>query len=257
MKCQSKIISENDICRFCFLSVHTEENPLIANCICNGSMKFVHLDCLKSWIEVKTIEKESETLSSYYIKNFECGICLTRYTGFFYQDLFIQNGKKYRLINQPLPKAPYLIIESLVKDKNGYDNFFIISPNSSKNIIRLGRGHESELRIGDISVSRVHAQIKFENNNFCLEDNTSKFGSLRLIGISHEIKPSTFQYFQVGRTLIKISIDKPENIIKLLPKRESPKFSETNMKEVKSPIKMTQLQKNNGDDKVEDSEKLE
>jgi pSer/pThr/pTyr-binding forkhead associated (FHA) protein len=45
----------------------------------------------------------------------------------------------------------------------------------------MGRGHESDLRINDISVSRCHALIKFKNGKFLLEDNLSKFGTLVLV----------------------------------------------------------------------------
>ena len=45
----------------------------------------------------------------------------------------------------------------------------------------MGRGHESDLRINDISVSRLHAMIKYKDNRFLLEDNVSKFGTLVLV----------------------------------------------------------------------------
>jgi pSer/pThr/pTyr-binding forkhead associated (FHA) protein len=44
--------------------------------------------------------------------------------------------------------------------------------------IKLGRGHECEIRITDISVSRNHALIKFIDNSFTVFDNKSKFGTL-------------------------------------------------------------------------------
>jgi pSer/pThr/pTyr-binding forkhead associated (FHA) protein len=44
--------------------------------------------------------------------------------------------------------------------------------------IKLGRGHECEIRITDISVSRKHAYIKIQNNEFFILDNNSKFGTL-------------------------------------------------------------------------------
>lgn len=44
--------------------------------------------------------------------------------------------------------------------------------------IKLGRGHECEIRITDISVSRNHACIKNVGNSFYLFDNKSKFGTL-------------------------------------------------------------------------------
>jgi pSer/pThr/pTyr-binding forkhead associated (FHA) protein len=44
----------------------------------------------------------------------------------------------------------------------------------------MGRGHESEVRVCDISVSRCHALLKYkaEKGMFYLEDNLSKFGTL-------------------------------------------------------------------------------
>ena len=46
----------------------------------------------------------------------------------------------------------------------------------------MGRGHESEVRICDISVSRCHSLLKFnpETASFYVEDNLSKFGTLVL-----------------------------------------------------------------------------
>tara|TARA_B110000503_G_scaffold50444_1_gene81694 strand:- start:223 stop:393 length:171 start_codon:yes stop_codon:yes gene_type:complete len=44
-----------------------------------------------------------------------------------------------------------------------------------------GRGHASDIRISDISVSRLHAYIKFEDGKYILTDNNSKFGTLVLL----------------------------------------------------------------------------
>ena len=44
--------------------------------------------------------------------------------------------------------------------------------------IKLGRGHECEIRITDISVSRNHAAIKMNPDGFYIYDNKSKFGTL-------------------------------------------------------------------------------
>lgn len=41
-----------------------------------------------------------------------------------------------------------------------------------------GRGHESDVRIPDVSISRHHATIKFVEGAFFLEDHNSKFGTL-------------------------------------------------------------------------------
>lgn len=57
----------------------------------------------------------------------------------------------------------------------------VIEPSAMYYNFKMGRGHESDLRINDISVSRCHAAIKFKNNKFVLKDNNSKFGTLVLL----------------------------------------------------------------------------
>ena len=51
-----------------------------------------------------------------------------------------------------------------------------------RDFIKVGRGHDSEVRITDISVSRFHALIKKTvRGDYILEDNYSKFGTLVLV----------------------------------------------------------------------------
>ncbi len=44
--------------------------------------------------------------------------------------------------------------------------------------LKVGRGHQCEMRVNDISVSRTHAEVRFENNKFYIKDIKSKFGTL-------------------------------------------------------------------------------
>lgn len=44
--------------------------------------------------------------------------------------------------------------------------------------IKIGRGHESNIRVTDISVSRIHATLEHLQNKFYLRDENSKFGTL-------------------------------------------------------------------------------
>ena len=46
----------------------------------------------------------------------------------------------------------------------------------------MGRGHESQVRVNDISVSRTHALLKYrKDEGIYLSDNKSKFGTLLLM----------------------------------------------------------------------------
>lgn len=53
---------------------------------------------------------------------------------------------------------------------------------SVKKQIKVGRGHDADIRVTDISVSRFHASINRNNKGqFFVEDNKSKFGTLVLV----------------------------------------------------------------------------
>ena len=72
----------------------------------------------------------------------------------------------------------------------------------------MGRGHECEIRITDISVSRKHAYIKSQNNEFYILDNNSKFGTLvRDETMSFEVrKEYERKAIQIGRTLLEFQV---------------------------------------------------
>jgi pSer/pThr/pTyr-binding forkhead associated (FHA) protein len=102
------------------------------------------------------------------------------------------------------------VLESLSQEKNNSRIIYIIRPSAQKDVFKLGRGHESDLRINDISVSRCHAKIKLENGKFLLEDNQSKFGTLVLVKQRTPLLPNYNKAVQVGRTVINFSV-KPQN----------------------------------------------
>ena len=66
----------------------------------------------------------------------------------------------------------------------------------------MGRGHESDLRINDISVSRSHATLTFDEGKIRIRDLKSKFGTLVLVKKDLHIKQNKFQ-LQIGRTYVE------------------------------------------------------
>jgi hypothetical protein len=68
-----------DTCRFCHGEENTPGNPLFSICKCSGSMRFIHLNCVKTWIAVKLTTKKQGYLTTYYWKTFECEICKHSY----------------------------------------------------------------------------------------------------------------------------------------------------------------------------------
>lgn len=86
------------------------------------------------------------------------------------------NGKIYNkeLITLDRPQGTYLIFEGACEKEKS----IMVIQNTPEGGIKLGRGHECEIRITDISVSRKHAYIKIQDNEFFILDNNSKFGTL-------------------------------------------------------------------------------
>ena len=69
----------------------------------------------------------------------------------------------------------------------------------------IGRGHEAEVRINDISVSRLHAVVRFKPQlGFFIEDLKSKFGTIALAKEKVEIPTQYPVSLQIGRTLITL-----------------------------------------------------
>lgn len=119
-----------------------------------------------------------ENVTSSYWRKFECEICKQSYPY-----IFRAQDKLFKLIelNQPKQDANYILLESMPLDKNTSRMTFMLTVSPEKHQFKLGRGHESEVRINDISVSRCHAIIKYKDDGFYIEDNTSKFGTIVLL----------------------------------------------------------------------------
>lgn len=166
-------------------------------------------------MEVKQGDTKVGECITFTWRSFECEICKTPYP---YE--FKSNGNRYRLIDyvdDDVPKGksePYLLLQSLTFEKNTSRIVHVLKPNETKaadgmKIFKMGRGHESEVRVCDISVSRCHARIKFneQTKRFQMEDNLSKFGTLIIANKSHiDIKPEMTKAVQIGRSVISFTI---------------------------------------------------
>lgn len=152
------------------------------------------------------VKKEEPNLISYTWKQFECEICKKPYPY-----VFKSNGVSYRLVDVesdiPVDKN-YLLLESLTFEKNSSRMVHLIMPDAEKTVFKLGRGHESDVRVSDISVSRCHALLKFndQTGRFYLEDNLSKFGTLVLSKSNIPLEPDLTKAVQIGRSVISFTV---------------------------------------------------
>ena len=82
----------------------------------------------------------------------------------------------------------------------------MLTVTENKSEFKLGRGHESEVRINDISVSRCHAIIKCRKDGFYIEDNLSKFGTIVLLKNTLRLAEDHTMAVQVGRSVVSFTI---------------------------------------------------
>ena len=187
-------------CRYCFqrdISDDAMENLLINPCDCKGSSGMVHLVCLMNWIQYKIISKNTNNIATYSWKKLQCEVCTRNWPrSVRYQD------EIRSLISVEKPDFPYIILEKQSADATNTlkaNSLSLIVP-SEDSPIKLGRGHQCDLRISDISVSRIHAFLKFENNSFLIFDNDSKFGTLIKLNKPYEVRTDKAAV-QIGRTV--------------------------------------------------------
>ena len=221
----SKLISKkktqkvSKLCKICYMEEDNEENPLVRPCTCSGSLKYIHLKCLKHWINTRSYDKvdSTEICTIYIIKPAECEICKTKFP-----DFIRHNGKLFSLIDFQHEFKSYLTLESLSVDKNKNKFLYVISlENNGK--IRLGRGHDSDVLLSDVSVSRIHCLLSIENKNVFIEDNNSKFGTLVLIQASSiQMVENLSLYFQVGRTFFNCKYKKSTKLFQCCGVSERP-----------------------------------
>ncbi|KAL4452983.1 hypothetical protein ABPG73_000909 [Tetrahymena malaccensis] len=189
--------SQQRQCKICLGEEETADNFFCNPCDCKGSCEYVHFECLKNWIQSKVKQKKADNTIVYSWKKSDCELCkkpLPKHVNY--------HNKLNDLLDIEIPEdKPYIILESIAKEKKVVKTLFIFSTDVEDKEIKLGRGHQCEVRISDISVSRTHSMIKYKDGKFTIFDNNSKFGTLIKINENLDIV-SDKKAVQIGRTVI-------------------------------------------------------
>lgn len=293
------------------------ENPLISPCECKGSMKWVHLMCLRTWMAGRLNIRNDGSTVCFLWRSLECELCKLPYpsiieivdnapstldscnssggesrngyndeeerqrvSGFsknFPSDMSVSGPTMYQatprgttgvttdseepsvpfkdpsmypietervsskqhacssttrrveLFEIPRPAIPYAILEPRCPPGRG---LHIVSLANNRSA-RLGRGNDSDIRLPDISVSRLHSLLRFQpptgkktaifgshgimtpsKGFFVIEDNKSKFGTLLEIR-----KPFPLEFnghpvsVQTGRTVLTFTLKRRWNFL--------------------------------------------
>lgn len=135
--------------------------------MCAGTMKYIHVECLRQWLNSRRTSRVASHISTFCWKQIECELCKMRLP-FIVKD----KGKSIELLEFDKPKSHYYVLESVTAQ-----NLKIIHV-ITKHLVSIGRGLENDIRITDISVSRDHSQLKWnKDGSIMILDLASKFGS--------------------------------------------------------------------------------
>ena len=68
------------MCRICLGEEEDDqENELICPCKCAGTMRYIHIRCLKEWLNSKKLVYNGERVKSFFWKALECELCKTAF----------------------------------------------------------------------------------------------------------------------------------------------------------------------------------
>mmetsp|Transcript_8855 Transcript_8855/g.1224 ORF Transcript_8855/g.1224 Transcript_8855/m.1224 type:complete len:128 (-) Transcript_8855:563-946(-) len=109
-------------CKISLMDDQSEENFFISPCECKGSCQYVHFLCLKTWVESKIKRKLTGNTVAYNWKKSECELCNAPLP-----KKIKTNDKELELIDIERPQCPYILLESLAKDKKVSKNLFLIT----------------------------------------------------------------------------------------------------------------------------------
>jgi hypothetical protein len=133
------------ICRICLLeeiSLDPIENTLVTPCKCKGSCEFVHLKCLKQWIDSKKskVENSNSVCLSFNYKKLSCEICKETLPYSIKLD-----DREFEIVEIKKPEnIPYIILEKIETAKENKGLFLVKSADKE---IRNGRGHTNKILV--------------------------------------------------------------------------------------------------------------
>ena len=167
-------------CRLCYQSESSITDPLISPCNCSGSMKYIHLSCLKNSIKLKYHKKSDSYYDMYLFQNYSCEICLTIYPKY-----IIYKTQVYYLIDIDFGKFENYVLCDLtqyIDNNQKISHFGYLMFKIEDNLeLSLGRKKNNHIKLKDISVSRNHCVIMKSGDNLLMKDLGSKFGTMKYI----------------------------------------------------------------------------
>ena len=198
---------DNLQCRICLSEGPNEDDPLICPCECSGSIRYVHASCIGHWLHGR-LGLESGG-PAYFFRHLACELCHSGYPVHFSTD----GGISLQPIAS-LPKAspPFIVFENVAGSvppapawgsdtSNTFPSGLHVVELLDERAVKIGRGHDCDVRVSDVSISRLHATIQIEHDGVYLRDEKSKFGTLIALDSSLAVQTSPVS-IQAGRSVL-------------------------------------------------------
>ncbi|CAK9076074.1 Sulfoquinovosyl transferase SQD2 (Protein SULFOQUINOVOSYLDIACYLGLYCEROL 2) (Sulfolipid synthase SQD2) (UDP-sulfoquinovose: diacylglycerol alpha-sulfoquinovosyltransferase SQD2) [Durusdinium trenchii] len=144
-----------------------------------------------------------------------CELCKSIYPTYIHTN---SGHERSPLVEVPNTTPPFIVLENMVRDSQQHTSRGLHVISLAEKELKLGRGHESDVRIADaawggegVSISRCHATIRFSKGQFLLQDNSSKFGTLVAMKKPKVLEPGVNISIQMGRTVLTLCAQSDPN----------------------------------------------
>lgn len=185
-------LEPDEVCRVCYTDTNTVDDPLLTPCLCSGSVKYIHLRCLRQSIVGAVHTRSTPQAVTVGWKEIKCGICKAPIP-----PLLDRGGRRLCVVELPASDKPHVMLRM---DGLDFHALSLVALERGQEAT-LGRSHDNDLVLPTTSVSRLHAKIKFEAGRFLVQDCDSRFGTLVQVP-SYHINRHEVVGLQMGRTMV-------------------------------------------------------
>ena len=203
---------KRDICRICFTSESESDSPLLTLCKCSGDSKFVHLKCLSHWFKIKSdvFDSSNNIFKKITFNTLECEICKEKFPEMAFD---LNNKKPYEIYN---PEYFITSLSDLYHNYAIFESFELINQRKiiyiisfdTKNSITIGRSQSSDMKIADVTISRIHSiLLRTRDNKLMIKDANSKFGTLILLQAKNIFINDKILSIQIGKILLNMHME--------------------------------------------------
>ena len=164
-------------------------------------MKYIHIECLREWLNGKKLFYNGDRVKSFFWKALECELCKTAFET-------SMKGRLFQIMDFERPDDDYLVMESVKSAPAKVIHVFYLN---RSNEFKIGRSVDTDMKIADISVSRVHSHIRIKQGKLYIEDNGAKFGTLLKVRdpielVQYPNPERQASLYQIGPSLVYVGL---------------------------------------------------